>query len=48
MFYNTLVVILAILMGFIIHDLYSVLVNQDELYSMIHNLRSQKQFLDIK
>ena len=41
MFYNTLVVILAIIMGFIIHDLYSVLVNQDELYSMIHKLQRQ-------
>jgi hypothetical protein len=39
MFYNTLVVVLAITMGFILHDLYTVLENQEEIYSAIHTLR---------
>lgn len=41
MFYNTLVVFLAIAMGFILHDLYTVLENQDDLYSIIHKLRGE-------
>jgi hypothetical protein len=39
MFYNTLVVVLAITMGFILHDLYTVLENQEDIYSAIHKLR---------
>jgi hypothetical protein len=49
MFYNTLVVVLAITMGFILHDLYTVLENQDQIYSTINKLRGElKQPLPIR
>lgn len=41
MFYNTLIVVLAITMGIILHDLYTVLENQEQIYSTIHKLRGE-------
>jgi hypothetical protein len=41
MFYKTLIIVLTIIMGFIIHDLYTVLENQDELFSTIYKLRAE-------
>jgi hypothetical protein len=41
MVYNTLTLVLAIVMGFVLYDLYTILENQEDLYSMIRALRSQ-------
>ena len=43
MFYNSLVVALAILMGFVVYDLYVLLENQDKIYSIVHKLRSDSR-----
>jgi hypothetical protein len=39
MIYKVLTIVLVIVMGLVIHDLYTLLENQEEIYSAIHNLR---------
>lgn len=44
MFYKTLTIFLAVTMGFMIYDLYTILENQEEMFCVIHKLRGDSTY----